>query len=82
MALLQDSALRADLTFSEDRAGPRGSPLDAGLHGWLDELQIKMNRVGNAIYETFFAAAVAPIEERDAELEARYPVESIPPREG
>jgi uncharacterized alpha-E superfamily protein len=56
--------------------------LDSGLHLWLDELQIKMNRVGNAIFETFFAAAVAPIDERDAELEARYPVESIPPREG
>lgn len=57
--------------------------LAAGLHLWLDDLQIKMNRVGNAIYETFFAAASAPLDDglKDEELEARYPVESIPPRE-
>lgn len=57
--------------------------LDAGLHGWLDDLQIKMNGVGSAIYETFFAAATAPADAKDEELEARYPVESIrPPRQG
>jgi uncharacterized alpha-E superfamily protein len=58
--------------------------LGGALHPWLDALQLKLNGVGNAIYETFFAAAVAPIEEslKDEELEARYPVESIRFREG
>jgi uncharacterized alpha-E superfamily protein len=31
----------------------------SGLHEYLDELQTKMNRVGNDIHETFFAARVA-----------------------
>jgi hypothetical protein len=38
--------------------------------------------VGNAIYETFFAAAIAPADAKDEELEARYPVDSIRPRQG
>jgi uncharacterized alpha-E superfamily protein len=31
----------------------------AGLHEYLDRLQTRMNRVGNGIYDTFFAARVA-----------------------
>jgi uncharacterized alpha-E superfamily protein len=68
---------------AEVEYGDINEVLNGGLHGWLDELQIKMNRVGNAIFETFFAAAVAPVDDqKDQELEARYPVESIRPREG
>jgi uncharacterized alpha-E superfamily protein len=65
--------LSAELEYGEVR-----EVLDSGLHRWLDDLQLKVNGVGNAIYETFFAAAVAPIEEhlRDEELEARYPTPS------
>jgi uncharacterized alpha-E superfamily protein len=32
----------------------------AGLHEYLDELQTKMNQVGQHIQEAFFAAGVAP----------------------
>jgi uncharacterized alpha-E superfamily protein len=34
--------------------------ISAGLHEYLDRLQTKMNQVGNAISETFFAARGAP----------------------
>lgn len=55
--------------------------LDAGLHLWLDALQIKMNKVGDAIHETFFAAAHHDPARTDEETEARYAVESLRPRQ-
>jgi uncharacterized alpha-E superfamily protein len=39
--------------------------ISAGLHEYLDQLQTKMNRVGNGIGETFFATRVAaPIRKK------------------
>lgn len=49
--------------------------LEAGLHEWLDALQIKLNKVGEAIHATFFAAS----DDGDA---SRYASESIRPRQG
>ena len=42
--------LRAELAYSEVQ-----DILDHGLHEFLDTLQTKLNRVGDGIYDTFFA---------------------------
>ena len=45
-----------------------GDLIAAGLHEYLDRLQTKMNRVGNDICETFFAARVAaPVRKKARE---------------
>jgi uncharacterized alpha-E superfamily protein len=33
--------------------------IERGLHEYLDDFQVKLNRVGEAIFETFFAIAPA-----------------------
>lgn len=42
--------VRAELSYS-----PMQEIISSGLHEFLDTFQLKLNRVDNAIYETFFA---------------------------
>jgi uncharacterized alpha-E superfamily protein len=46
--------LRADVNYSQIR-----EIIDRGLHEFIDDFQIKLNAVGTAIHETFFAAPPA-----------------------
>ncbi len=47
--------LRAELDYADIQ-----ETLDAGLHEYLDEFQIKLNGFGDAVYETFFALLPVP----------------------
>ena len=49
--------------------------ISAGLHEYLDSLQTKMNRVGDGIYEAFFAVRVAAPVVRPPR---RRPVAAVP----
>lgn len=46
--------LRADVNYSQIR-----EIIDGGLHEFIDDFQVKLNAVGQAIHETFFAAPPA-----------------------
>jgi uncharacterized alpha-E superfamily protein len=46
--------LRADVNYSQIR-----EIIDGGLHEFIDDFQVKLNAVGAAIHETFFAAPPA-----------------------
>jgi uncharacterized alpha-E superfamily protein len=46
--------LRADVNYSQIR-----EIIDGGLHEFIDNFQVKLNEVGQAIHETFFAAPPA-----------------------
>jgi len=49
-AELKLGRLRSDVDYAEI-----GELIDGGIHEYLDDIQDKLNDVGNAIYETFFA---------------------------
>jgi uncharacterized alpha-E superfamily protein len=42
--------LRAELDYSNIK-----EVIDSGMHGYLDSFQAKLNSVGGAVFETFFA---------------------------
>jgi len=51
--------LRAELVYADV-----GQIIDRGLHEFVDDLQIRLNQVGDAIHDTFFA--MRPVGEPDA----------------
>ncbi len=54
--------LRADVNYSQIR-----EIIDGGLHEFIDDFQVKLNAVGLAIHETFFAAPPASALEVSAQ---------------
>ena len=53
--------LRADLDF-----GTIGEILETGIHAYIDQLQSRLNQIGNAIFETFVLYAdVTPVASSD-----------------
>lgn len=55
--------LQADLTYTTVR-----EVLDAGLHEFIDDLQMRLNQVGGSIFETFvFYADLLPVADARAE---------------
>ena len=49
--------LRAELAYTG-----AGEIIDRGLHEFVDDLQVRLNRVGEAVYETFFAMRPANLD--------------------
>jgi uncharacterized alpha-E superfamily protein len=48
--------LSADLHFTDAE-----TVLQSGVHGFLDHFQLKLNEVGDAVFETFFAMRPTPV---------------------
>ena len=45
--------------------------ISAGLHEYIDALQIKMNQVGTEIHETFFARKAAPVRQKLGQFQSQ-----------
>jgi uncharacterized alpha-E superfamily protein len=64
--------LRSELDFADVN-----EIIDLGLHKFLDNFQTKLNLVGEAVFETFFALGPQPAKKEERKAEERKPAMSM-----